>query len=177
MNNYYHPGVSIQGGSVWGVSVKRDLCPEGGLCPGGSLSRGSLSGGFCLGGLCLGVSVWGVSVWGSLSRGGLCLRVSLSGRASVMETPLRTVTRGRYASYWNAFLYVIIFSGMALEFNCSGRFSFAVVNDSLPRIPLSPRLELMKENLSWTCVWRLLLYPPRIPSRFFCFGKTINLLH
>ena len=51
-----------------GVSVR-----EGGLCPGGSLSRGT--------------SVWEVSVR----------------EVSVRETP-HTVTSGRYASYWNAFL-------------------------------------------------------------------------
>ena len=54
----------------------------GGFCPGGSL----------LGGFCLGVSVQGVSVWG----------------VSVMETP-RTVMSGRYASYWNAFLFDLSF--------------------------------------------------------------------
>ena len=108
------------------------LCPEGslsrgGLCPGGgSLSRGRVSvqgKGFCLGDLCPG----GVSVQrGSLSKGvsvqredlcpgeGLCpgggslSRVgSLSGGVSVRDPPPhRTVTCGRYASYWNAFLYL-----------------------------------------------------------------------
>ena len=40
--------VSVRGeGSVWGVSVRGDLCPgqdlfPGGLCPGGSLSTGGL---------------------------------------------------------------------------------------------------------------------------------------
>ena len=91
-------GVSLQGISVW---------------EGGSLSGGSLSWGVSVqGGLCLGVSLWGGLCLGSLSRGSLS-RGSLSGGSlsegslsrgiSVRETP-RTVRRGRYASYWNAFL-------------------------------------------------------------------------
>ena len=77
----------------------RGLCPsmhhrshdQGGLCPGRSLSGRSLSR--------VSLSVQGVSVWGSLSRGGdLCPGPPLT------ET-LHTVTRGQYASYWNAFLF------------------------------------------------------------------------
>ena len=81
-------GVSVQGVSVWGVSVQGDFCPGGSLSrevsiQGESLSRGVL----CPGGLCPG--------GGSLSRG-----------VSVTETsPLHTVMIGRYASYWNAFLF------------------------------------------------------------------------
>ena len=79
------------GGSLsrGGISVGGGLCPgrggvsvqEGGcLCPGrGSLSRKG-------GGLCPG-------------RGRLCPGGSLSGR------PPGTVTCGRYASFWNAFLF------------------------------------------------------------------------
>ena len=64
---------------VQGVSVQGHLCPGGGALSGWSLSKkGSLSR--------------GVSAWGSLSGG------SLLGR------PHCTVTRWRYASYWNAFL-------------------------------------------------------------------------
>ena len=83
-------GSPSRGVSVWGVSVW------------GSLSRGSLSRRASVqGGLCLGVSVQGrslskgVSVWGSLSR-----------EVSVTETP-RTVMSGRYASYSNAFLFLM----------------------------------------------------------------------
>ena len=66
------------------------------LCLGVSLSGGvSVQGGLCRGG----VSVHG----GSLSRGSLSVG-PLSGGISVRETP-RTVTCGRYASYWNAFLF------------------------------------------------------------------------
>ena len=80
------------------------LCPGGlcpwDLCPGGSLSRGvSVQGGLCPGGLCLGGLCprglrpgWSLS-GGSLSREGLC-----------QEDPPHTVTCGRCASYWNAFL-------------------------------------------------------------------------
>ena len=92
--------VSVQGqGSlsrVWvsvqeGVSVQGSLSKGWGLCPGG----GSLS----KGGLCLGVSVQG----GSLSRGGLCPGgVSVQG-GSLSGRPPRMVTCRRYASYWNAF--------------------------------------------------------------------------
>ena len=83
------------------------VCPQGGLCPGGSLSmeslsrgslsRESLSRGLCLGGggsVSRGVSVL---VQGSLSRG------SVSRRVSVRETSCM-VTSGQYAPYWNAFL-------------------------------------------------------------------------
>ena len=60
---------------------------QGDLCPGGSLSRGSLSK--------------GVSVQGGLCPvGGLCP----GGGSLLGRTPARTVTGGRYASYWNAFL-------------------------------------------------------------------------
>ena len=103
-------GVSVWGVSICGVSVQGGLCP-GGLCPGGLCP-----GGLCLGSLSRAISVWvgglclGVSVWGSLSRG-VCPGESLSGRGrgvSVRETP-RMVTNGRYASYWNAFLFFIYF--------------------------------------------------------------------
>ena len=102
-------GVSVQRGSlsrgvsVWEVSVQ-----------GESLSRGrSLSkGGLCLGSLC----PEGISVQGALCpRGGLC-PWGLSGESlfrgvSVRETPRtetpqHTVTSGRYASYWNEFLFI-----------------------------------------------------------------------
>ena len=114
-------GVSVKGGlclgglcigvSVQGVSVSE------GLCPGRSLSRGSLSGGSLSRGLCLG---------GSLSRGSLyrpsLSRGSLSG--GFRETPPeqkqpRTVTSGRYAPDWNAFLFQVIIlqlrTGIGLE--------------------------------------------------------------
>ena len=102
-------GVSVWGVSICGVSVQGGLCP-GGLCL-GSLSGVSVQGDLCLGrgslsgGLCL-----GVSVQGGLSRG-VCPGESLSGEGrgvSVRETP-RMVTNGRYASYWNAFLFFIYF--------------------------------------------------------------------
>ena len=69
-----------------------------GLCPGESVSRGGLCPrGLCLGseeGLCPeGISVPGFSVQGCLSRGRGC------------QGEPRTVTYGRYASYWNAFLF------------------------------------------------------------------------
>ena len=66
------------------IFSQASVCPQGGLCPqGGSLSRGEYLSG-------------GVSVQrGSLS-GGLC------------QGDPRTVTYGRYASYWNAFLFQLI---------------------------------------------------------------------
>ena len=82
-------GVSVQGGSVCGGCLSR-----GGLCLWGV----SVQGRFCL----------GVSVQGGLCRGGSQSRgVSVQGGSvrSVTESP-RTVTSGRYASYWNAFLYL-----------------------------------------------------------------------
>ena len=84
----WQSGVLCAGGSVQGV------------CAGGSLCRGSLSG--ILGDLSAGGSVWGTG--GSLSR-----------RVSVRETPQTETppygnkqTSRWYASYWNAFLFVII---------------------------------------------------------------------
>ena len=70
-----------------GVYVQRGISVHWGrLCPGlVSLSEG--------------VSVWGVSVYREIFVHG----ASLSGRLP------RTVTCGRYASYWNAFLFAISF--------------------------------------------------------------------
>ena len=88
-------------------SSERNRTLEGlfpwGLCLGGSLSRGSLSiGSVARGSLSRGISVQEVSVQGvSVHEGGLC-----QGGISVKETTRRTVTCGRYASYWNAFLFV-----------------------------------------------------------------------
>ena len=65
------------------------LCP-GGLCL-GSLSRGDLCRGSLLG--------------GSLSREDLCR----GGGGSLSGGPPRMVKSGRYLSYWNAFLLLIIF--------------------------------------------------------------------
>ena len=93
--------------------MTRGFCPEGGLCRGGSLSGGSLSRGS------LSRRVFVQWEGGSLSRGGgwcprgLCLGVSVQG-VSVRETP-HTVTSGRYASYWNAFLFGIIFAEYCKE--------------------------------------------------------------
>ena len=80
----------------------RCLSVQGGLC------LWSL----CLGGLCPGGLYWGVSVQGSLSgesvsrwvsvQGGVCLGCLCQGDPS----PASTVTCGRYASYWNAFLFI-----------------------------------------------------------------------
>ena len=58
---------------------------RGALCPGGALSGGS---------------VWGVSVQGGSRSGGSLTR----GRPPDRDPPC-TVTSGRYASYWNAFLF------------------------------------------------------------------------
>ena len=81
-------GVSGQGGSLsrWGVSVQvRSLCPGG-----RSLSR------------------WG---GGSLSRWGEILCPGgFSVQESLCQGDPRRVTCGRYASYWNAFLLIYLFS-------------------------------------------------------------------
>ena len=79
-------GCLSRGVSGWGVSVQGGLCPEGGLCPGGSLPGG--------------VSVPG----GGGGQGDLCPGGSLSGRGLCHGDP-PMVTSGRYASYWNAFLF------------------------------------------------------------------------
>ena len=113
-------GVSVQGGggslfrgvsawgSVqgWGISIwGRGLCP-GVLCPRRSLSRGSLS----RGSLSKEVSVQGVSIQSGLCLvgvGGLCPRVGVSVQGGLSPGTPRTVKSGRYASYWNAFLFSI----------------------------------------------------------------------
>ena len=81
---------SVHGG--WGVCVPActtgHITRGGGLCPGGVLSRA---------GPCPG---------GSLSRRGSLSGGSLSRGVSVRETP-HTVASGWYASYWNAFLFII----------------------------------------------------------------------
>ena len=102
-------GVSVQGSlsrgvSVWGIyvqgrSLSSGVSVQGGLYPGGSLPRVSLSKG---GGVCWGISVQGVSVQGVSVQGGLCWGDPLPDR-----DPPGTVTSGRYASYWNAYLFDI----------------------------------------------------------------------
>ena len=87
---------------------------SGGLCPEGLYLEGSLSGGSLL----RKVLVQGISVWGSLSSGslfvsfhggrGLCPGFSVS---LPTETPWDQKSE-RYASYWNAFLWLIIFSSL-----------------------------------------------------------------
>ena len=80
--NYYRPQTKFAKVMFSQVSV----CPQGGLCPGGGVP--------VQGGLCLGRSLSGRPLsGGSLSRGDLC------------QADPRTVTCGRYASYWNAFLF------------------------------------------------------------------------
>ena len=81
-----------QGNIFTGVCLSTGGSSSGGsLCPGWSLSRGVyIQGGLCpIRDLCPGGSL----SWGSLSR-----------VTSVRETP-RMVKSGRYASYWNAFLF------------------------------------------------------------------------
>ena len=93
--NLFTGGLSLCPG---GLHPRGSLC-WGGLCP-GCLCPGGVS---VQGGLCLGVSVQGVSVQGSLSRGVLCPGVSVQG--GLCHGDPCTVMSGRYASYWNAFLF------------------------------------------------------------------------
>ena len=97
-----HGGISLSvlGGGVcpgWGA-----LCPMDGLCSGGSLSGGSLLEDLCPGGLCPG----GLCPGGSLSRGVSVLGVSVLG--GLCHGDPRMVTSGWYASYWNAFVLIIM---------------------------------------------------------------------
>ena len=102
--------VSSGGGGLCPVrSLSGGLCP-GRLCPGGSLSRRSLSrvlgslsrgGSFCPG---VGVSAQGVGV-SVQGGGGLCPGGSPLGDPPGQRTPHMVVKSGRYASYWNAFLF------------------------------------------------------------------------
>ena len=92
------PATKLRQGNVFTPvchSVHRgEVSVQGGLCLGGSLSRE--------------VSFQGVSVLGVSVQGGLCPGGSMSRGVSVWrEVSVRphTVTSGRYASYWNAFLF------------------------------------------------------------------------
>ena len=79
--------------------------------------HGGVSLSVLVGSLSWGLSVWGVSTWGlcpggSLSRevsvqGGLCPEGSLSWGDLCHGDP-RMVTSGRYPSYWNAFVLIIM---------------------------------------------------------------------
>ena len=103
-----HRGVSV---SVW-----RRVSLQVVSVQGGSLSRVvSIQGG---------VSVWGVSVQGGLCPGGSLSRGSLSrgvcqGDPPDRAPPPHTVTSGRYASYWNAFLFIINNSFFLFVLNCT----------------------------------------------------------
>ena len=66
----------------------------------------------CLGGVS--VSVQG----GSLSRG-VSVQRGLCPRGSLLQTPPRTVTSGRYASYWNAFLFDLMSETIIFAFTRS----------------------------------------------------------
>ena len=78
----------------------------GDLCPGGSLSKGSLSREVSV----QGISVQGVSIQGACVQG-VSVQGGLSGGVCQGEPPGQrppcTMTRGPYASYWNAFLFVL----------------------------------------------------------------------
>ena len=110
-------GIGSLSRGVGSLSRELGLCPgELGLCPGelglclgrgvsvqggGSLSRGvgSLSRG--VGSLSRG---WGLCPGGSMPRRGSLSRGSLSGSYLSGRSP-SMVMSGRYASYWNAFLF------------------------------------------------------------------------
>ena len=125
-------GSLCRGSLCRGVPVQGGLCPrvsvQGGLYPGRSLSMGVSVHGVSVGGLCARGSLCkGISVQGGLCpgisvQGGLCPGVcpgeSLSRGVSVRETS-HTVTCGQYVSYWNAFLYTVIFSGTKDVYHCS----------------------------------------------------------
>ena len=96
----------------------RKLCFHWYLSVHGGFRSLSWGRGLCPGDLCLGLSGQGVSVQrGSPSRG------SMSGGVSVTSHQ-RTVTCGRYASYWNAFLlflFLPIISRHHLQSTTPGR--------------------------------------------------------
>ena len=85
----------------------------GGPCPGGVYPGGSLSRGVSL-------SRWGLCPGGSLSRGCLSGGGSLSGGGGgFVRQTLHTVTCGQYASYWNAFLLISLFSEQAMKWEAN----------------------------------------------------------
>ena len=103
VSNYYRPQTKLREGNVFtgvcdsvhGMGVPS--CSQGGVCSwGGAWSQGVCScGGGCL--------LWeGVCSWGVCSRGGPggCLPPG----GCLVETPDGHCC-GRYASYWNAFLF------------------------------------------------------------------------
>ena len=121
----FHRCLSVHRGISVSVQGRGSLSRGGGLYPGGSLCRvpgvsvqwGSLCRGVSVwGGLCLGVSVQGVSIQGVSVQGwGLCLGRGVSVQGEVLsgrppgQSPARTATSGRHASYWNPFLLGHVF--------------------------------------------------------------------
>ena len=111
--DYVFPGVCLSTG-LGGGSLSRGVSVwEAGLCPGRvSIQRVSLS---------RSVSVQGVSLQGeSLSRGGVSVQSwGLRPWGSLPERPPCTVSCGRYAPYWNAFL---LFNFIHIKLNGAATF-------------------------------------------------------
>ena len=92
-----HPGVCLQGGLPTGGSAYGGVVSIQGVC----LQEGSAYGGSASGGL--------HRVGGSASWGGVCIQEGWAKTPTYMGYYGIRSTRGRYASYWNAFLFKVIF--------------------------------------------------------------------
>ena len=119
--------------------LQASVCPQGGgaWSRGGAWSWGEVSAprGWCLvqegclvpGGVCLGSCSKGVSApggawsWGGLLLGGVCSQgVGIPACTEADPLPRRDgYCCGWYASYWNAFLFVVILQNLGLRL-CAG---------------------------------------------------------
>ena len=108
-NNIYRPQTKLREGNVFtGVcdSVHRGVVPAPG--GGGSAPGGCLLGGECLvpgGSAPAGCLLQGVPALGGLLLGGCLLPGGTCSGGCLVETLPEGYCCGRYASYWNAFLY------------------------------------------------------------------------
>ena len=117
----HHRSHDQSGSLSRGVAVQGRFCP-GGLCPGGVSIQG-----VSVWGLCMGVSVWVWFLSGSLCPGGgLCQGDG-------------TIKSGRYASYWNVFLFILI----------KGQIARQLTNLSDYLIPDVLRSDTERENLGF----------------------------
>ena len=93
----------------------------------------------------------GLCAWSHVPSGGLCTGASLSGGVCpggvclCQADPPGTVKSGRYASYWNAFLLVYIFS-KKVYVKCPHEFAHNI-HPSLMLIRMKNKLKFKKNNL------------------------------
>ena len=102
-----------------GVHAQGGVCGQGCACPGVCVPRGCMARGHaCLGACVARGYAWPGAVWpgGHACLGGVHgWGVGVAGGVHAMHTPRPDTTRysrsmsGRYASYWNTFLFFFVF--------------------------------------------------------------------